>query len=297
MNSGSQSKSLPAGETPVVVSVTVSGLSATKNSFIHAITSPLLEADTFDKVIIGATNIANDLQKLGIFKSINLKLDSSARGHVNIIYDVVERPTRSIHTGVDFGSLESNAKLQMEIHNAFGQAEHVLVQTSLVTSLSPTTVSEYYSSQEKNQAGKQHLIKVTQPLVNSNNRLEYTGFIRDRTEFFSHPQSLLGISAKYSSRITSKTKWHLAYDSIYRESFAHTKSSLLVHENAGNTLKSSVNYGCEFSSLDDEILPHSGISINLGQEVAGVGFGDISFIKTIVKIKKVTCINNDFVHL
>jgi outer membrane protein insertion porin family len=96
-----------------VNSVRIEGLVHTNHAFLQQITWPLLEAKTLAEVMIGSRNIADKLSAFGIFKSVNVLLDSPDKGKtgvkkVDVIYTVVESPRLFAKTGVDVGSTEGS---------------------------------------------------------------------------------------------------------------------------------------------------------------------------------------------
>jgi hypothetical protein len=71
----------------VVNTVRVEGVVNTDHRFLESVTWPLLEAKTLQEIVIGSKNIADKLRQFGIFKSIDVTLDSpkGMKGSVDVI--------------------------------------------------------------------------------------------------------------------------------------------------------------------------------------------------------------------
>lgn len=75
----------------MVNSIRIEGLKNTSHEFLHSVTWPLMEAKTLRDIIVGSQNIALKLGKFGIFKSIDVSLDSptNSKGAIDVICKIV----------------------------------------------------------------------------------------------------------------------------------------------------------------------------------------------------------------
>ena len=91
-----------------IAQVSVVGSATTSHSVLSHITRPLLHAATLGDCIIGSRNVAAQLKRLDIFKSVDVSIEQAESSAVNIIFTVEEAPRLFARTGVDFGSQDGN---------------------------------------------------------------------------------------------------------------------------------------------------------------------------------------------
>ena len=110
-----------------IQSISVDGIKVTNHEFLKQITAPLLKAKNLGDAIIGARNVAHQMNRLDIFKQTDVVFKHSDSLDVihglDVVFSVEEAPRLYARTGVDFGNNDSNmvsasiAKLECKFEN------------------------------------------------------------------------------------------------------------------------------------------------------------------------------------
>ncbi|KAI8901917.1 surface antigen-domain-containing protein [Globomyces pollinis-pini] len=270
----------------LVNAIKVEGIVHTNNEFLELVTTPLLEARTLGDVIIGSRSIGDKLQRLGIFKSVEITLDANpySKDSVDVIYKVVEAPRLYGNTGADFGSYEGRMNMSLNVRNAFGNGETISGSSSYgIDTATPLLKRDRVENNLNSMQGASaYHATFTKPLNGDpDTMLEATAYKvdRDHSIFRSYKETLRGLTVKYKNILSNTSIYEAAYDAVWRENHSLTsEASLSVRKEAGHSLKSSVSQSFTLDTRDDIVFPTGGKYIRLSQEFAGLG-GNVQFFK------------------
>ena len=95
----------------IINSIEPIGLVSTNREFFNQITKPLYQAKTVQEMKTGATRIGEQLNRLNIFKSIEIEFDTAENvsdNAVNVIYKLTESSNLYAGTGFRVGSSQGD---------------------------------------------------------------------------------------------------------------------------------------------------------------------------------------------
>ncbi|CDS13179.1 hypothetical protein LRAMOSA05357 [Lichtheimia ramosa] len=254
--------------------VTFLGAKATRRSFLEQIVEPVLEGKTVADVINRSQEAAQQLQRFQIFDDVQLFLDRAsdsdplaAPGSINVIYRLKERSRLFIKTGTEIGNNEGSMSGSVTLRNIFGGAE--MLESSASFGTRNSSAFQFILSKPVN-GSPDAQVDINAHSVLQNNLLTS-----------SYEELARGVGLRY--KLATRFGYHeLSYDTTWRsiDRIADT-ASLSIRNQAGHSLKSSLNHVFVRDRRDDFLLPSNGYYVRCSQELAGVlGIGNAKFFKT-----------------
>lgn len=214
------------------------------------------------------------MKKIGIFHpSISIYLDKTAastpaRTDLSVLLTVVEKSRLLLKTGTDLGNTEGTGYVNGTYRNVFGGAESLNASASIGT----RTRSAYEINFQSPIAANPDIIA------------EVGGYASSRSHhhYASHEEALKGgrVGVKWGKR---EDEHEVGYTGMWRQVTGLAEdASASVRQNAGDSVKSALNYTFTRDRRDNTLLPGSGYLYKCSSEVAGWGGlgGDVAFSKT-----------------
>ncbi|XP_060068746.1 sorting and assembly machinery component 50 homolog [Ylistrum balloti] len=251
--------------------VLIEGLVRTKEDFLLPKIRDAFSAENFEQVVRQCVVSKANLQELGIFKTVKITVDTcQAPGASQTDYDVKfiveeKRVEGGVHTSAGNNDIESS--LTLGLNNLFGRAEKLAARYAHTRN---------FRSRKNNQAH----IQFTKPLNgNPKVRLALGGYSTNTDVLLSgYKEASKGLLAAFTFPSTLGTHT-VQWDGVWRDLRALSRTTpFAVREQAGHTLKSSVQHTVTTDTRDDKILPHAGFLLRAAQEYAGLG-GNVEFVK------------------
>ncbi|KAJ3067699.1 hypothetical protein HDU99_003413, partial [Rhizoclosmatium hyalinum] len=186
---------------PVTVSaVRFEGISATKEGLLSRHAAPLfaLPRDTpFGHVAAQAHEAAAKLHQLGVFKTVDVVLDSDAPGEVAVVFHVKEVSRLYAKTGTEIGNNEGNMFANLKIRNALGNAETLEATVNYgVETSEPLTENKPFQSQ----LGSSFSVLFSKPYDADPNKLILLNAFKQskgHNLYSSYSEQNSGLSAKF----------------------------------------------------------------------------------------------------
>lgn len=255
--------------------VIIDGLGRTKNDIVEKAVKPIFSSQTFADMVNSSSRAKKRLQKLGLFTQIDIEVDTSkAKSASEDGYDVifhVKEPTYPMKgkIGTEFGDSEGHLVFRLQLPNIFGRGEEV---------------NGYYSQNLK--TNQEYGFSFQKPLNGDPDiRLGasvYKGIVEFPWSSFKETSRGTSINLTFPSIFGSHC---LKWEGIWRDMRSLNKTtSFAVREQAGHTLKSSIQHVFTRDNRDDKILPNRGTFFKLTQEYAGIG-GNVEFIKNDAELQ------------
>ncbi|GAB5587348.1 hypothetical protein Unana1_02248 [Umbelopsis nana] len=260
-----------AGQPAHIHSLRVLGTERTRESFLRLATASSFTGMTVADIINNVQKTADQLQRLDIFDSVNVILDTSkdpfaAKDALDVIFQVKEKSRFFLKTGTEIGNGEGNMNGSIVIRNVFGGAE--MLETSASFGTRNSSAFQFSLSRPVN-ASPDAKIDINAHSVVRNNMM-----------FSSHEELIRGIGARFKA--LSNWGFHeISYDLSWRTIDRIAENgSLSIRNQAGHSLKSSISNTFVRDRRDDMLLPTKGYYLRFTQELAGVGsLGDTKYLK------------------
>ncbi|KAI8065722.1 surface antigen-domain-containing protein [Gongronella butleri] len=265
-----------AGSPGHVNSISILGTRHTRPGFLETATEEVLKSKTVADVINSSQTVAEKLVMLGIFDDVQILLDKAsdhdplaAPDSINVVYQVKEKNRFMIKTGTEIGNNEGTMNGSLTIRNVFGGGETL----DTVTSFGNRTSQAFqFILSSPVRASPYTRVDVNAHHVLRNNKL-----------YSSYEELSRGAGLRYKTM--SKFGYHeLGYDCTWR-SIDHVTptASLSIRDQAGHSLKSSLQHLFVHDARDHKLVPTRGHYFRVSQELAGVlGVGNAQFFKTEV---------------
>lgn len=271
--------------TPVRIDkIHIDGVKRTETSLLTKQIEGLLDAKNFDELIDGANEAKLRLQRLGIFKAVEVFIDISREKDASPdgldVYFIVEESNKlTANAGTNVGNNEGSMVFGAKLNNLRGLAECISGDVSIGTRSS--------SSYE---------VAFTKPLLKNPDCKFSTRLYKSTVEF---PQSMYkqcskGVAVQVS--MPSPVGMHnLKYDGQWRENLdVPLKAPFAIREQCGHTLKSAIQHSIVSDGRDNFILPTKGHLFKHSVEFAGLG-GDVKFVKSELELQLNKELFNDIV--
>ncbi|KJV69462.1 outer membrane protein assembly factor BamA [Candidatus Neoehrlichia procyonis] len=231
------------------------------------------EGDVYNSSTVKTSQ--QNVLNLGFFEDVNVETQKINDNSVDLNFNVKERGTGSFDIGAGFSSMtglvgkinikERNIlgtgktfaiKLERSITNFSGAAD--LITPYFLDSNISLGIGLFYS-QQKNQANEQRVLP-------------------SDTSVFS--SSSMGFSTRLSHNITNNIIGALQYSYKYNHIYDVSRyASILIREQKGKNIDSSIGYSLIYSSIDNMYQPKNGIFAKIEQSLSGIG-GTLHYIKT-----------------
>ncbi|KAI7901209.1 surface antigen-domain-containing protein [Cokeromyces recurvatus] len=255
-------------EAPLQVnSLRILGTTATRNSFLNSVTSPVFNASTTEDVLKRVQAIAAQLQKHEIFEEIKIYLDTNhdIPDTVDITLHLKEKDKGLFQTKVNMGNNQAELNGGVGLRNIFGGAEAVYAN---------------FSFGNRTRAAIEGIFE-TPFRGNANTKigLFVNGSIRDHSQINAFKESSKATGIRFKGW-TDYGKHEVAYAITHRDVLALSSASSTVRSQSGGNSKTSVFHSFVRDHRDDIVLPTRGHYIGVFQELAGLGDrGDSNFLK------------------
>ncbi|XP_030296331.1 sorting and assembly machinery component 50 homolog B [Sparus aurata] len=258
----------------VVQHVNIQGLGRTKEDLLGYEISDVFHAKNLIDVMKKAHVARQKLLRLGIFKDVEVLIDTSEGtdalpNGLDVTFEVTEvkRLTGSYNTMV--GNNEGSMVLGLKLPNMLGRAEKLTFQFSY-----GTKETSYGLSFFKPQPG--HFERNL-----TLNLYKVTG----QFPWSSLKETDRGMSAEVNFPL-GVTNHTLKWEGVWRELGCLARSaSFAVREESGHSLKSALSHTVSVDSRNSAIFPNRGTLLRLNQELAGYTGGDASFLKEDVELQ------------
>ncbi|CAG8677544.1 14398_t:CDS:10, partial [Funneliformis caledonium] len=252
----------------------IHGTKKTRRSLFESVFHPALHARTLGSVIDEVRISADKLNRLDIFKYVDVLLDNNndpfaQPGAIDVILSVEEKSRFWIKTGTEIGNDAGSANISLNIRNVFGGAESL--ETYMSAGTQTSHVFEFCLAKPIN--------------GNPDSTIDISAYrlTRNNQSFSSHDEILQGMALRWR-RLSKLGLYELAYGASWRQicNIAHDATLRQILTYISHSLKSSVSHSFMRDKRDDIMLPSRGYYIKLFQEFAGIG-GDVHFIKNEVE--------------
>jgi outer membrane protein insertion porin family len=256
-------------EVPVTVQrIYIDSLLRTKDDIVVQHVKQLFSAQNFEEMVKVAHTAKQQMENLGLFKSVGIHIDIS-RGEkakkdgYDVTYIVKEprRVTGGLSTLV--GTNEGSLLLSLRLPNVAGRGERI---------------SSDFTYGSKNALGWS--VNFNKPLL-GNPRLNFQmGIFQNSVEFPWSCYKELDRGVACDFMFPGRHGTHiLRWEGVWRElSCLSRATAFSVREQAGPSLKSVIRHTWAKDTRDSRVLPNTGYLIKAVQELAGLG-GDINYWK------------------
>ncbi|KAI8621601.1 surface antigen-domain-containing protein [Chytriomyces sp. MP71] len=255
----------------------------------YRVVQPLAEADVtgrdrhilpFGQVAMLAHESADRLFRLGIFKHVDVELDSQTKGEVDVVFKVQEVSRLFARTGTELGNNEGSMNAAIKIRNALGNAESLEANMSYGVE---TDSALYDAKPFTSQLGSSFQFLFTRPWnADPDKMFTLNAFKQNKSMnlYSSYSEQITGLAAKFKTFDYFLGATHeVAYEASWRRLFdLGRNASPTIRKDAGNSLKSSVSYTAILDHRDDTMLPTRGVYVRSLLEGAGLG-GDVRHLK------------------
>uniref|UniRef100_A0A673WL31 Sorting and assembly machinery component 50 homolog, like n=1 Tax=Salmo trutta TaxID=8032 RepID=A0A673WL31_SALTR len=263
----------------VVQHVNIEGLGRTKEDLLGYEISEVFDAKNLIDVMKKSHIARQKLLRLGIFKEVEVVIDTSddicvtgeepsvsadaLPNGLDVTFEVTEmkRLTGSYNTMV--GNNEGSMVLGVKLPNVFGRAEKLTFQFSYGTKETSYGLS-FFKPQPGNFERNLTL-----------NLYKVTG----QFPWSSLKETDRGVSTELNFPLW-RTNHTLKWEGVWRELGCLARSaSFAVREESGHTLKSALSHTMSIDNRNSAIFPKKGALLRINQELAGYTGGDASFLK------------------
>ncbi|KAK7964499.1 surface antigen [Apiospora saccharicola] len=273
------------GTLPVTFSsISIHGAKNTRKSFLDPLFQPLVDSRrnaqyTLAEMLEQVSKAVGQMQRFDIFhEQIQVHLSqplqtdpSSTPTDFDVALRVREKSRIYLKTGTDLGNAEGSAYGTMFWRNVFGGAETL----SLNASAGTRTRSSYTADLS------------TPVLSNPDLRLSFEGSSSSTQKpWASHEEAVKGGAVKLNWLDPVGDKHQIGYTGVWRQiTGLHEKASASVRGDAGDSVKSSIQYFFQRDRRDNPMLPQAGYLLKAATELAGWGHlgGDVGFSKSEVE--------------
>lgn len=257
-----------------VSGVTVVGAERTRQSFLEYVLSPLASGDSskeqsFETVVENVSDAVDRLRSTGCFRGVDAYLDrdqlEDAAAHVK--FTVAEKSLYQIRTGTSVGTTgnrEASVDGSLIWRNILGRAE----------TLSATVGWWGGGGGDQRAFGAQPsnsfdllLQKPFFPLRSTSLFARVGQAFRNHEDWSSYAVNERAAEAGLDTplgRFAARSAWRTVCD-------VGDKASILVRDQAGHSLKTSLTHRIAVDTRDDPVLPISGYALTVDSEVAAGG--------------------------
>lgn len=255
--------------------VNVGGLGRTHDDYINRAVRNLFKAKTFNEVVLETKAAMKELEDLGIFKSINARIDvsygkkASDNGYeVSFKGDELSRLIGKV--GTDIGHNEGAVTAELGSPNIFGRGERITVHGS-------------YSNHKTTDIN----VKFTKPFHHT-----VFGDLRPETSIILSKYSAEYPWSKYRTEnlgvildavFTLPTRIHhnIQYETAFREISVTAKQvPLFLRKNCGPRMATILRHIGTFDERDSRTLPSRGLFVRTTNEIAGTMGGNVGYMST-----------------
>jgi outer membrane protein insertion porin family len=229
----------------------------------------LTEGDAFNRVLVDRSK--NQVKGLGFFKEVEIEeLPGSAPDRTILKVKITEQPTGELSFSAGYSSLD---KLVLDLgitqRNFRGRGQSVRAQVSMGSLRQQVDFS------------------FTEPrFLNRDLRagLDLFSYKYNFSEFSGYDTESTGLGVRFgfplTQNVSMSTRYSLRSDNVVvQKELCGYSVSILLCDQAGSRVTSLVGYSYRWDRRNDPIRPTRGFSINVQQDLAGVG-GDVQYVKS-----------------
>lgn len=261
----------------------VRGAERTNLSFIERVVAPpeneKQKPQTFEQVIEAVSDSVDRLRSTGCFNGVDAYLDRDpldpSGSHVT--YTVVEKSLYQVRTGTTVettGDREASLDGSVAWRNMFGNGE----------SLQGTAAWWGGAGGDRKAFGEPPSnslnVEFSKPFYPSRNTSLYARIgqsLRNHEDYSGYSVNVRSAELGFLT-LLGRFAYNISWRNVCN---VDDKASILVRDDSGHSLKSSLLHRIAVDRRDDNLLPTSGYALTLDTEVAGLGnVGDVSFLKS-----------------
>ncbi|XP_046364169.2 sorting and assembly machinery component 50 homolog [Haliotis rufescens] len=253
-----------------VCRIVVDGLGRTKNDIIVNEVQPIFEANNFQDMVRISHDVKTRFERLGLFKNISISIDT-CKDVKKVGYEVTfgVHELRPVSGGINtlIGYNDASLLFGLRLPNLFGRGERVQGD---------------YTHGTKQSRG--YHLTFNKPLNGNPDMVFGTTIYQNHGEYpwsgYKETDRGVALDITFPTIFGSHSiKW----EGVWRDLRALSRTtSFAVREQAGHSIKSSVQHLFVRDKRDDPILPSRGSLLKLTQEYAGLG-GNVQFAKQDVE--------------
>lgn len=255
--------------------VNVGGLERTHDDYINRAVRNLFKAKTFNEVVFETKAAMKELEVLGIFKSLNARIDvshgenASDNGYeVSFVGNELSRLTGKV--GTEVGQNEGAITAELSSPNIFGRGERITVHGS-------------YSNYKTTDIN----VKFTKPFHHT-----ILGDLRPETSIIlskysaEYPWSKyrtenLGIIFDAVFTLPVHVHHNIQYETAFREISVTAKQvPLFLRKNCGPRMATILRHIGTYDERDSKTFPSKGLFVRTTNEIAGTLGGNVGYMST-----------------
>lgn len=258
-----------------VDSVNVGGLGRTHDDYVNRAVKNLFKAESFNELVVEVKTSMQQLEQLGIFKTVRASIDISrganatANGYVVSFHGTeLKRMTGKI--GTEVGQNEGAVTGEIASPNIFGRGERLTLYGSYsnckTTDINVKLTKPFYHTILGD-------LKPESSIILSKFSAEYP-WSKYRTEH-------LGLIFDTSFVLPAQVRHSLQAETSFREVNVTAKQvPLELRKHCGPRMGTILRYICTMDERDSSIFPTRGFFIRSTNEVAGLYGGNINYAST-----------------
>ncbi|KAL3841678.1 hypothetical protein ACJMK2_019790 [Sinanodonta woodiana] len=256
-----------------VEKVVIDGLAKTKDDLVVQLIQPVFGAHNFEELIFTSLEVKSTLDRLGIFKRVQMTIDTSDESFGNdgykILYEVEEKRTFSGSVNTLIGNNEGSLLFAFKFPNLFGRAERLSMEHTY-----GTNNTRGFGVELEKPVGGDPDTRLGGSVYQTQGEYPWSGY--------KETDRGVSLDLSFPTRLGAHgVKWA----GEWRELKSLSRStSFAVREQAGHSLKSSLKHTFVRDRRDDAILPTTGTFIKTSQEFAGLG-GTAEFVKGDIELQ------------
>ena len=220
-----------------------------------------------------------ELCQLGCFSNVNALIDQNEDNpqDIDVFFTVEELPLSGYKYSLETGDDEELLKFGLSMPNLTGAGEKIESQFKIGTNGSQSWNLNYCWPLRSSLLWNQFTDGCRSNL--SASVYGHSGFI-SRAGLKSISPFGLNLTAEISPKpyIVQLLQWDCSWR--YLRPIDNHTASFATRSCSGHSLKSSLVNQVTINTLDDKVLPTKGIRLQLGQELAGLGIGNVAFLST-----------------
>lgn len=262
------------GVPSIVEAVQFHGVRLTKNDALVKEISELYRSQNLDELVQNSHLAARHLQEVGLMDHAVALIDTSPTSKEGYIVNFLVREPKSFTAGVKAGvstNGDADVSLNAGKQSVGGRGEAVSTQYTYTVKGDHC----FNISAMKPFLGWQKYSNVSASLYRSMAHMPWNQSDVDENA------AILAFSKQFWNQ---KMQHQMKLNAIWRTLRAGKEAAFSVREQAGHTLKFSVENAIAFDTRDRPILASRGLLARWAQEYAGV-FGDASFVKNTVDLQ------------
>lgn len=255
-----------------VDSVNVGGLGRTYDDYVNRAVQNLFKAKTFNEVVIEVKRSMQQLEELGIYKSLNARIDVShgknaSENGYEVSFNGVELSRLTGKIGTEIGQNEGAVTAELATPNIFGRGErlafHVGYSNHKTTDINIKLTKPFYHTFLGD-------YKPETSIILSKYSAEYP-WSKYRTEN-------LGVILETAFLLPAPVQHTVQLDTSFREiGLTGRQVPLFLRKNCGPRMATILRHTCTIDERDSITFPSRGIFLRSTHEIAGLAGGNVGY--------------------